>query len=382
MKNVFKKVVATVAAAATVATMAFGLSSCTKDKYSDNTSFFIGATGPLTGEASSYGNSVKQGAELAVKHLNAMEGGLKFNFTILDDKAGAEDAATNYDTLYDSGMQMSLGGVTSGSGEAFATKANADGLFAMTPSGSADRVIDNKQFSFRLCFGDPDQGMLAAQEIKAKGYASVGALYDESDSYSSGIYEAFKAEMAKLGVTYVEQKFDNENNKDFSTQAEALKNCDVVFMPFYYNEASLFIKKAVEKGSNAVFFGCDGFDGIVGAGLVNGVENVIMYITPFDVNSTEQNVVDFVTAYKAEYGVEPDQFAADAYDVVMVLAEALKKAGVTDYTLSPDAVGEILYNTVTANDFSYNGLTGTNMTWSKDGKCTKAPKIVVLNGTN
>ena len=255
-------------------------------------------------------------------------------------------------------------------------KANAEKVFCMTPSGSADNVINNLKYSFRLCFGDPDQGVLAANEIKNGGYTSVGAIYDESDTYSTGIYNAFKAQMVTNGITYVEQKFDKENNKDFTAQAEALKNCDIVFMPFYYTEASLFIKKSVEKGSSAVFFGCDGFDGI--ADLVTDVTNKITYITPFDVNSEEAGVKSFVDAFKAEYNALPDQFAADAYDVVMVLASALEKAGVTDYTLSFDELGDILYNTITAADFSYDGLTGSGMTWSKDGKCTKAPKMVTL----
>ena len=375
MKNVFKKVVATALVLATAVTSMFALASCNNNN-ADQTSFKIGATGPLTGEAASYGTSVKQGAQLAVKHINA-KGGIQFSFTILDDKATAVDAATNYDTLVDQGMQLSLGGVTSGSGEAFAKKANADGLFCMTPSGSADPVIKDLKYSFRLCFGDPDQGALAAEEIKNAGFKNVGAMYDESDSYSSGIYEAFKAKMAELGVAYKEQKFDKENKTDFSAQAEALKDCDVVFMPFYYTEADLFIDKSVEKGSKAVFFGCDGFDGI--AKLVADVDNTIKYITPFDAKSTEQEVKDFVAAYEAEYGSTPDQFAADAYDVVMAFAAALEKAGVKDYTMSAADLGNVLYDTITAEDFSYDGLTGSGMTWSEDGKCTKAPKIVVLD---
>ena len=353
--------------------------SCGDD--SENTSFKIGATGPLTGEAASYGISVQNGAALAVKHLNEKEGGLKFEFRILDDKAGAEDAATNYATLADWGMQLSLGGVTSGAGEAFAKQADIDSLFCMTPSGSADPVIKDLKYSFRLCFGDPDQGTIAAQNIKAMKDANadltVGAIYDESDPYSSGIYEAFKAEMATLKINYSEQKFDAESKVDFSTQAEALKDCDVIFMPFYYTESALFIKKAVEKQSDAIFFGCDGFDGI--KEKVEGVTNKIMYITPFDAESEDAKVKAFVEAYEAEYNETPDQFAADAYDVVMVLAAALEAEGVTDYDLDAAAVSEILYRVITSSDFSFDGLTGSNMTWSKDGKCTKAPKIVELN---
>jgi branched-chain amino acid transport system substrate-binding protein len=150
-------------------------------------------------------------------------------------------------------------------------------------------------------------------------------------------------------------------------------------MPFYYNEAQLFIKKAVEKGCTGVFFGCDGFDGIASY-ISADITNTIIYSTPFDVNSSEANVKAFVEAYKARFGFEPDQFAADAYDVVMVFAAALEKAGVTDYNLSAAEISTAVKDAITSGDFSYTGLTGNNMTWSADGKCKKDPKFVTING--
>jgi len=374
MNSVFKKILSVVLAVAMLASMAVMLGSC-GDKNGDDNAFVVGASGPLTGDAASYGISVQNGAKLAIKHINA-KGGIQFTLNMKDDKADPKEAAANYDILYDAGMQVSLGGVTSGAGEAFAKKANVDQVFCMTPSGSADPVIKDMEYSFRLCFGDPDQGVLAAQEIKDKGYTKVGALYDTSDTYSSGIYAAFKTEMARLGINYTEQTFDAENKTDFNTQAGVLADCDVVFMPFYYNEAQLFIKAAVSKGSDAVFFGCDGFDGI--AGYIENVENKVMYITPFDVNATDAQTKAFVDAYVAEYGSKPDQFAADAYDVMMVIAAAMDKAGVTDYDISASELGEILVETVTAADFSYDGLTG-KMTWDASGACTKEPNIVEFN---
>ena len=373
MKSIFKKIMAGVAVSAMLVASVFTLASCGSG-FKDGT-IKIGATGPLTGDVASYGISVQQGAELAVEHLNA-KGGMQFSFVIKDDQGGAEAAGNNYDILADSGMQVSLGGVTSGAGEAFATKANADGVFAMSPSASADPVIKDKPTSFRLCFGDPDQGVLAAEEIKAKNYTSVGAIYDTSDSYSSGIFAAFEDKMEELDIAFTVRTFDDENNTDFSTQADALKDCDVIFMPFYYTEAQLFIKAAVAKSCDAVFFGCDGFDGI--AEYVEDVENKIMYITPFDVNATDEQTKSFVEAYEAKYGKKPDQFAADAYDVVMVIAAAIKAAGVTDVEISAQDLCDILIETVTSENFSYDGLTGT-MTWDVSGACTKEPNIVELN---
>lgn len=345
----------------------------------NNTEYVIGCTGPLTGDASSYGISVQEGAELAVKQINANGGlnGVNFKFDIKDDKAAAADAQTGYDALYEAGMQASIGSVTSGSAAAFGAKSNEDNVFFMTPSASAANVIESGDNCFRVCFGDPDQGYLAAEKITA-AYKNIGAIYDNSDPYSTGVYEAFQTKMKELGVEYKVQYFDSENKKDFSTQIEALKDCDAIFLPIYYTEAGLIAKAAAAKGCDAVLYGCDGLDGVADQ-IDETVTNEIKYITPFDVNNESDKVVDFVKAYKEEYnGKAPDQFAADAYDAVMVIYEAMKAAGVDDVTIDPSTLCDTIKETITSDSFKYAGVTG-EMTWDASGACTKAPQIVELN---
>lgn len=367
-------------AIALVAVMALCMFSCgggnVKNFAENNKEYFIGGTGPLTGDASSYGISVRNGAMLAVKEINAAGGlnGKTFKFDMKDDQAAADKASAAYDQLFEAGMQISFGSVTSGSCEAFAAKAVGDNLFFMTPSASADVCIKNPN-AFRVCFGDPQQGEMAAEEL-SKNYTKIGAIYDESDTYSSGLYVAFESKMKELGVSYTVKTFTSENNRDFSAQVEALKDCDVIFLPIYYTEAGLIAKTAAAKGCTAVLFGCDGLDGIADQ-VDETVTNTIKYITPFDVNSTDKNVAAFVAAYEKEYGVKPDQFAADGYDVVMSIFEAMKKAGVNDVTIEPGALCDIVKKTITANDFEYVGVTG-KMTWSESGAVSKTPIIVEL----
>lgn len=373
-----KKVLAFVLA---LALAVCGLTACSAQKddgyTSENTEYVIGATGPLTGDASSYGISVQQGAQLAIEEINAAGGlnGVNFRLDMRDDKADAGEAQRAYLSLYEAGMQVSLGSVTSASCEAFGTKAAEDGLFFITPSASAASVIETGDTAFRVCFGDPDQGTLAAEELTSK-YKKIGAIYDTSDPYSSGIYDAFKAKMAELNVSYIEQSFDKENKRDFSTQVAALKDCDVIFLPIYYTEAGLIAKTCAAKGCDAVLFGCDGLDGVA-TQIDASVKNKVKYITPFDVNSTDAQVSKFVSAYKAKYNTLPDQFAADGYDAVYVIYNAMKKAGVNDVKIDAASLGEIMVETVTASDFSYQGVTG-KMTWDASGACNKVPVIVEL----
>ncbi len=368
-----KKVLSLLLAALLIVTCFVG---CGKETANE---IFIGATGPLTGDASSYGNSVNNGAMLAVEEINAAGGlnGITFKFEMKDDKATAGDAATGYDSLMDEGMQISLGSVTSGSCESFAAKSVEDNLFFITPSASAANVIADRSNAFRVCFGDPDQGVLAADELVKAGYTKIGAIYDSSDDYSSGIYAAFKDAMAEKNVTYIEQSFDAENKKDFSTQVEALKDCDAIFLPIYYTEAGLIAKACVAKGCSAVLFGCDGLDGVADQ-IDETVTNKISYITPFDVNSTDEVPAKFVSAYKAKYNETPDQFAADGYDAVYAIYEAMKAANITDADIEPSELCEAVKAAITDASFKLNGATG-EMKWDASGACTKVPQIVEVN---
>lgn len=376
MKKSVKKVLAAVLALTLIA-LCFTACGGTGTKNSgssytaNNTEYFIGTTGPLTGDAASYGNSVNNGAQVAIEEINAAGGlnGVKFKFDMKDDKATAQDATNGYNALLEAGMQISLGSVTTDSCDAFGASAVEDNLFFMTPSASASKVIDGRDNGFRVCFGDPDQGTLAADDLASK-YKNIGVIYNTSDTYSTGIYDAFKTEMDAKGVAFKSATFDAENNKDFSTQIEQLKDCDVIFLPMYYQEGSLICKAATAKGCKADLVGSDGFDGIKDLIDSKTVTNKVKYITPFDADSTDATVSKFVKAYKAKYGETPDQFAADAYDAVYAIYTAMKAAGVNDVTISPSDLCEKVKTAITASDFSLTGATGT-MTWDATGACKK-----------
>ncbi len=381
MKKSVKKVLAAVLALVIIACSftACGGNGSGSSYTANNTEYFIGTTGPLTGDNASYGTSVKNGASLAIEEINAAGGlnGVKFKFDMKDDKATVADATTGYNALLEAGMQISLGSVTTDSCDAFGAMAVEDNLFFITPSASAAKVIDGRDNGFRVCFGDPDQGTLAADYL-VKNYKNIGVIYNTSDTYSMGIFEAFEAQMTKNNGNYKEATFDTENNKDFSTQIEQLKDCDVIFLPMYYQEGSLICKAATAKGCKADLIGSDGFDGIADLIDEKTVTNKVMYITPFDAESTDATVSAFVNSYKAKYGETPDQFAADGYDAVYAIYNAMKAAGVNDVTINPSDLCEMVKTAITADDFSLTGATGT-MTWDASGACQKPLQFKSVN---
>ena len=351
--------------------------------------FKLGGTGPTTGDAAIYGQAVENGAKLAVEAVNAA-GKVALEFNFQDDQADGEKASTAYNTLIDWGMQVSIGATTSGAGQALSPLFVQDDIFAITPSGSSTAVIyQNTETNtdpygnvFQMCFTDPNQGVASADYISANKDlgTKVAIIYRNDDNYSSGVTDKFKeeAEKANLDVVYT-GGFAN-GTTDFSVYVTAARDAgaDVVFLPIYYQPASQILAEANKQGYTPTFFGCDGMDGILTMeGFDTTLAEGLYMLTPFAADATDDATVDFVTKYKDAYGETPNQFAADAYDAVMAIAQALEKAGVS----ATDAQADITAALKTQfTSMTFDGLTGTNVTWNENGEVSKAPKAIVIQG--
>ncbi len=352
----------------------------------DKGTLTIGISGPLTGGAAKYGNTVVNAARLAVDEINAAGGidGMKLRLVMADDEADPGDKAVSaYNSLKDQGMQVFLGTVTSGSCLAVIEKTKEDNMFQLTPSASADAVIANDN-CFQICFTDSNQGVAAAQYIAENKIArKVAIIYDSSDTYSTGIYNKFKAEATKKGLELVaEQSFTRDSNKDFSAQIQACKTAgaELVFLPIYYPEASLILKAAESASYAPKFFGCDGLDGILSIEDFNKkLAEGVMLLTPFAADADDEATKKFVAAYKEKYNEIPNQFAADAYDGVYIIAKLLKENKVTA-DMSASEICDLLKKGICADSFSYKGVTGAGgaLKWDESGAVIKKPMAVVI----
>ncbi len=344
--------------------------------------FKIGVIGPLTGPAAAYGIAVQNGADLAVKEINAAGGvnGFMLESNAQDDEHDAQKSVNAYNTLKDWGAQVIVGSTTSDPCIAVAAESSNDNMFQITPSGSAVECVapDNV---FRVCFADPDQGTASAVYIGEHKLATkVAVIYDSSTTYSSGIREAFVKEAGNQGLEIVaDEAFTADNATDFSVQLDKAKEAgaELVFLPVYYQEASVILKQASDKDFAPIFFGCDGMDGILTVkNFDTSLAEGLMLLTPF--STTEESSKAFTEAYVAAYGIEPNQFAADSYDAVYAIRAAIEKSGVAvdaDYSTVCEAFKTAM------TEISIDGLTGAGMTWNAAGEPDKAPKAVkIVNG--
>ena len=379
-----KKLLSLVMAAA----MVLGLAACgssadTTDTGSDDsasgTTFKIGTIGPLTGENAIYGLAVANGAKIAVEEINASDSAIKFELQSQDDVADGETSVNAYNKLMDWGMQLLVGPTTTGAAQAVSAVANTDRTFMLTPSASSTDVIDGKDNVFQVCFTDPNQGTGSADYMAENmPDAKIAIIYRNDDAYSQGIHDTFVTEAAAKGLNVVyEGTFTKDTATDFSVQLTGAQSAgaDLVFLPIYYQPASVILNQANAMGYAPTFFGVDGMDGILTMeGFDTSLAEGVMLLTPFSADAQDERTQNFVKSYQEEFGDTPNQFAADAYDAVYAVYEAMVAGGITADT-TPEEACEIMIAEM--QKLTIEGLTGT-MTWSATGEVSKTPTAVKI----
>ena len=376
------------ASVALASALVFSLAACGSKDGGDSGSsssggdvFMIGGIGPTTGDNAIYGNAVKNGVQLAVDEINADGGinGYQIEYQFEDDQSDSEKAVNAYNTLKDWGMQMLIGTVTSTPCTAVVEESHADNMFQLTPSATAVESIQYDN-AFRMCFSDPNQGKASADYISDNGLATkVAVIYNSSDTYSSGIYQKFVEEAKTAGLDVVSaEAFTADSKTDFSVQLQKAKDAgaELVFLPIYYQEASLILAQADKMGFAPEWFGCDGMDGLLALeGFDTALAEGLMFLTPFTADAEDEATQTFVADFDEQFGGTPNQFAADAYDCVYVIKAAIEKADITP-DMSVSDMSDALKSAMT--EIQIDGLTGKQITWGEDGEPTKQPTVVVV----
>ncbi|MDN3017760.1 ABC transporter substrate-binding protein [Paenibacillus sp. BSR1-1] len=301
----------------------------------------IGANLELSGGVASYGQSVKEGVELAFEEINKKGiDGKKLKLVTVDNKSDAAEATNGAIKLVSQDkVSAIIGSATSTNTLAQVQIAQDNKVPLITPTAT-NATITNKDgkvndFVFRTCFIDPFQGTVAAtfalDTLKVK---SAAVIIDSSSDYSKGLASSFKANFKKNGGTIVAEEAYVAKDTDFNailTNIKA-KNPDYVFLPGFYEEVGLIVKQARALGINVPIMGGDGWDSpkLVEIAGADPLKNTFI-TNHYSSGDSDKKVQEFVSAFKAKYdGKSPDAFAALGYDTAYFVADAIKRAGSSD----------------------------------------------------
>lgn len=294
----------------------------------------VGSVFPMTGPIATYGQESVNGMELALEKVRR-DKGFAYDITLIkeDNKGEPVESANAVKKLIDvDKVMIVVGSVASSNTLAGAPIAQKSGVPLLTPASTNEKVTEVGNYISRICFTDAFQGVVMAKfagnNLKKKKAAIV---IDNSSDYSKGLAAVFKREFPKMGGEIIDEDFSYvQKDTDFKSLIRRIKrsNPDVIFMPGYYTEVGLMLRQARELGLKVPFLGGDGWDSPKLAELA-GEEGIKgNYISShFSADDTDPKVQEFVNAYKARYKQTPGTMAALGYDGLLVVADAMRRAG-------------------------------------------------------
>lgn len=296
----------------------------------------IGGIAPLTGAVSAYGLLVKDGVDLAVDEFNAAGGlnGSQIEMVWMDDTGDAVEATNAYNQLMSQGIAALIGPVTTTPTLAVASRAAADNLPMITASATAYAVTDAGKNVFRSCFLDPFQAELMAQYASEKlGAKKVAVLFDNTNDYSIGLSDAFQKKAKDLGMEVVAAESASSGDADYTPQLTKIAEAapDAVFVCYYYQDAALMLRQAVDVGLDATMMGADGWTGIQDQlqDSLNLLDKAV-YCDSFSASDDSPVAQAFVKSFAAKYGKDPAGFNALGYDAAKIMFSAFNAAGSAD----------------------------------------------------
>lgn len=335
-----KLALASIILAATVFT------ACKKEAANTNV-IRIGEVGSMTGNQATFGQSTHNGIELAIQELNAAGGllGKQIELISLDNQGKPEEAATAITRLITQNeVTAVLGEVASSISLAMAPIAQQYGVPMISPSSTNPDVTAKGDYIFRVCFIDPFQGSVMARfALETLKIKKVAILRDVKNDYSVGLANFFTKTFTEGGGEIVIDQSYSANDIDFKSQLTSIKskNPEAIFVPGYYTEVGLIARQKKELGILVPMLGGDGWDSPklqeIGGDAIAGS----YFSNHYSAEDQTPRVQEFISKYKTKYSVVPDGLAAMGYDAMIVLADAIKRAGSIDKKAIRDALATL-----------------------------------------
>jgi branched-chain amino acid transport system substrate-binding protein len=306
----------------------------------------VGHFGSMSGAEATFGQSTARGVRFAVAEVN-VAGGIKGRLIELksyDDRGSSQEAGTAVTRLIANDKAVAiLGHNTSSLSIAGGRVAQQYGVPMISPSSTNPAVTEIGDKIFRVCFLDPFQGWVQAKFAREHLKAGTAAiLYDQTQPYSKGLAEYFKAGFEKLGGAVTTEQAYTGGDQDFSAQLITIRqtNPDVVLVPGYYTDAGNIALQARKLGLTAPLLGGDGWESPQLAAIAKEAIEGSYYSSHFASGEGRPEVRKFAADWESTYGEKPDSLGALGYDAARLLFDAMQRAPSWDGATLAKAISE------------------------------------------
>ena len=323
----------------------------------------IGALYNVTGGMSSLDGPSLKGAELAAKQVNAAGGvlGRQIKIVAIDTRTDQQETAKAAQRVLSDGVVAGIGMSDTTFVMAAAPLFQEESIPFVT-SGATHPELPAwvGDHMFMTPFGDDDQSYaIADYAYDTLGLRKAAVWTDQSMDFTKALSKFFIERFKERGGEIVGEDSFMIGDTDFSAQIARLKAMDsapdAVFISAIPTEAGLSVKQIREAGMKLPIVSGDGFDtDLVATTPGPELADDVFFSTHTYRADDRQEVTDFVNAYKAEYGIEPENaFAPLGYDALMLVVDAIKRAGSAEPAAIRDALQETRGFKAVTGEISY-----------------------------
>lgn len=318
------------------------------------TSVTIGAIEILTGPNNKYGLAIKNGFDLALDEVNKAGGVLGAPLAIAyEDSAGNKDQALNAARQLIGGRKVPLILGPTLSNEMFAVGpvANERKIPIVGTSTTANGITAIGPYVFRTSLPEADVVPVTLRTAKEKlGVKKVAVMYGADDAFTKSAYDVMKDALARLNIETLTTETFGGKDTDFSAQLTKIKslNPDAIVVSALVEAGAgiLLAKQSLGIPENVRVIGGNGLNSPQVPTVAGKAANGTLVGSPWFIDKPDTANQKFVAAYRAKYKSDPDQFAAQAYDTLFIVAGAIKTAGAADPEKIRDALTKAKYSGV------------------------------------
>lgn len=291
----------------------------------------IGVAEALTGNAAQYGVPIRKGFELAAGEINAAGGihGNKIQLIIEDEQGKKEEAINVFKKLiFQDKVLMLFGPTLSNSAQASDPVAQSAGVVVFGTSNTADGITSIGNYVFRNSVTEADILPVTLKVASRKtGLKRVAVLYGNDDIFTRSGYDNFVKALKGLKIPLTTTESFAKGDVDFKPQLTKIKASapDAIVLSALVAEGGPIMVQARQLGITVPFIGGNGMNSPRVFELAKGHSDDLWVGSPWSVENTAPENQRFIAAYQRAYGALPDQFAAQAYDAMYIVAQALKK---------------------------------------------------------
>ena len=295
----------------------------------------IGVIADVTGSAAVYGTMQKNAYDLATEDVKTGiidAGGANLSFDVQDAASdGAQVVNLMQKFTTDGTTPLVLGPTLSGEAFKAFPIAKAANFPVMGTSTTAEGVTDIGPTVFRDSLAESQAIPPTVAKVQAKWHAkTLAIIYGDDNAFTKTDGDLFKREFEKSGATVVDTETFHIGDKDFGASLTkiASKKPDAIAIGGLFPEATQIITQAGKLGIKAHMIGGNGLNSTQMYKVAGPASEGVVVGAAWFIGGKETGNLDFVKRFKAKYGNDPDQFAAQAYAAAQVVA-SLVKAGAT-----------------------------------------------------